>query len=50
MCSPLHIRAPTRPLILQCVTELDAWLIGNVCAIECKSLDLPFFADFANFG
>ena len=21
MCSPLHIRAPTRPLILQCVTE-----------------------------
>ena len=49
MCSPLHIRAPTRPLILQCVTELDVCLFGNVRAIECQYLDPQFFAVFENF-
>lgn len=30
MCSPLHIRAPTRPLILQCVTELYRDLVTPI--------------------
>lgn len=47
MCSPLHIRAPTRPLILQCVTELyetglvavpiPVVLVAKLVRVECRS-------------
>ena len=35
MCSPLHIRAPTRPLIFQCVTEplVETGLVASVVLV-----------------
>jgi len=62
MCSPLHIRAPTRPLILQCVTELYRRLlvasalpsppvvvVSNSVRINCRSSATDDRADDCTF-
>jgi hypothetical protein len=36
MCSPLHIRAPTRPLILQCVTEPLSAKLSSGSYLYCE--------------
>ena len=61
MCSPLHIRAPTRPLILQCVTELIlsdlvasssaplVVLVSNSVGVNCGSTATGYRADDCTF-
>jgi hypothetical protein len=49
MCSPLHIRAPTRPLIFQCVTELFETLVRSVLLSKlffAKSSGFAFLTDW----
>jgi hypothetical protein len=62
MCSPLHIRAPTRPLILQCVTELyrrflvasalpppPVVVVSNSVGIKCSASATDDRADDCTF-
>src|SRR5688572_17122324 len=62
MCSPLHIRAPTRPLIFQCVTELKlsdlvasslrpppVVVVSNSVGVDCRATATDYRADDCAF-